>query len=49
VRRLGSHHASAGATVAALAAAFNEHLAPVCLQPLTRADYWWAWLLVVAL
>ncbi len=41
MRRLGSHHASAGATVAALAAAFDEHLAP------TRADYWRAWRLVV--
>ncbi len=31
---------SAGATVAALAAAFDEHLAPACWQPRTRADYW---------
>ncbi len=47
VRRLGGHHASAGATVAALAAAFDEHLAPACRQPRTRADYWRAWRLVV--
>jgi hypothetical protein len=47
VRRLGSHHASAGATVAALAAAFDKHLAPACRQPRTRADYWRAWRLVV--
>ncbi len=46
-RRLGSHHASAGATVAALAAAFDKHLAPACRQPHTRADYWRAWRLVV--
>ena len=39
VQRLGSHHASAGATVAALAAAFDKHLAPSCRQPRTRADY----------
>jgi hypothetical protein len=43
LRRLGSHHASAGATVAALAAAFDKHLAPACRQPRTRADYWRAW------
>jgi hypothetical protein len=47
VRRLGSHHASAGATVAALAAAFDKHLAPSCRQPRTRADYWRARRLVV--
>jgi hypothetical protein len=47
LRRLGSHHASAGATVAALAAAFDKHLAPACRQPRTRADYWRAWRLVV--
>jgi hypothetical protein len=47
VRRIGSRHASAGATVAALAAAFDEHLAPACRQPRTRADYWRAWRLVV--
>ena len=47
VRRLGSHHASAGATVVALAAAFDKHLAPACRQPRTRADYWRAWRLVV--
>ncbi len=45
--RLGSHHASASATVAALTAAFDKHLAPACRQPRTRADYWRAWQLVV--
>jgi hypothetical protein len=34
-------------TVAALVAAFNEHLALACRQPRTRADYWRAWRLVV--
>ncbi len=33
--------------MAALAAAFDEHLAPECRQPRTRADYWRAWRLVV--
>jgi len=33
--------------VAALAAAFDKHLAPACRQPRTRADYWRAWRLVV--
>jgi hypothetical protein len=47
LRRLGSHHASAGATVAGLAAAFDKHLAPACRQPRTRADSWRAWRLVV--
>jgi len=47
VRRLGGHIASAHATVASLAAAFDEHLAPACRQPRTRADYWRAWRLVV--
>ncbi len=42
-----SHHASAGATVAALAAAFDKHLAPECRQPRTRAGYWRARRLVV--
>ena len=47
IRRLGGHHASASATVTTLAAAFDEHLAPACRQPRTRADYWRAWRLVV--
>jgi hypothetical protein len=47
VQRLGSHHASAGVTVPALAAAFDKHLAPSCRQPRTRADYWRARRLVV--
>ena len=34
-------------TVAALTAAFDQHLAPSCHQPRTRADYWRAWHLVV--
>jgi hypothetical protein len=40
VRRLGSHHASAHATVATLAAAFDEHLSSACRQSRTRVDYW---------
>jgi hypothetical protein len=48
VRRLGGHHASARATVATLAAAFDEHLAQACRQPRTRADYWRAWRWAVA-
>jgi hypothetical protein len=32
--------------VATLAAAFDEHLAPACRQPRTRADYWRAWRLL---
>ena len=47
VGRLGVCHVSAHATVASLAAAFDEHLAPACRQPRTRADYWRAWRLVV--
>ena len=31
----------------ALAAALDKHLGPACRQPRTRADYWWAWRLVV--
>jgi hypothetical protein len=45
LRRLSSHHADA--TVAALATVFDEHLAPACRQPRTRADYLRVWRLVV--
>jgi hypothetical protein len=48
VRRLVGHHASAHATVATLAAAFNEHFALACLQPRsTLSEYWRALRLVV--
>ena len=47
VRRLVGHNAPARVTVATLAAAFDEHLAPACRQPRTRADYWRAWRLVI--
>ena len=43
VRRLVGHNAPNRVTVATLAAAFDEHLAPACRQPRTRADYWRAW------
>ena len=33
--------------VAALAAAFDQHLAPACRQPSNRVDYWCAWRLVI--
>jgi hypothetical protein len=47
VRRLVGHNAPNRVTVATLAAAFDEHLAPACRQPRTRADYWRAWRLVI--
>jgi len=47
VRALGRRSAGDAATVAALAAAFDQHLGPAVRQPRTRADYWRAWRLVV--
>ncbi len=49
VRRLVGHNALARVTVATLAAALDEHLAPACRQPRTgtRADYLLVWGLVI--
>jgi hypothetical protein len=45
-RRLGAQGGGTGATVASPASEFDRHLASIW-QPHTRADYWWAWRLVV--
>lgn len=47
VRRLAGSTAMPDSTIARLAAAFDQHLAPSCMRPRTRADYWRAWRLVV--
>ena len=47
VRQLGGPYVGADVSVQALAAAFDQYLAPACRQPRTRADYWRAWRLVV--
>jgi hypothetical protein len=47
VRSLCDAQASPAATVASLAAQFEQHLAPAIRQPRTRADYWRAWRMVV--
>ncbi len=46
-QRLGAQGRGAGATVACLAAEFDQYLAPSMRQPRTRADYWRAWCLVI--
>ena len=48
-RGLCDARANPAATVASLSAdsEFDRHLAPACLQPHTRADYWRAWRSVV--
>jgi hypothetical protein len=47
VRNLCDAQASPAATVASLAAQFEQHLAPAIRQPRTRADYWRAWRMVL--
>ena len=47
IRKLSGKLSGPSATTQSLAAAFDQHLAPSCRQPRTRADYWRAWLLVI--
>ena len=47
IRRLAVATARPDTTIDRLAEAFDHHLAPSCMRPRTRADYWRAWRLVV--
>ena len=47
IRKLSGKLSGPSATTQSLAAAFDQHLAPSCRQPRTRADYWRAWRLVI--